>query len=132
MEDPPSAPAVDPPPVTAMLDPPPSPRGFPLATLVAVVPFIAIFLVPVIFRLIGSLIGVLLRSKTAGRRAHLVDIMEGDQRRYEKDKESGHGAPLSAVKTPTSMGLLGEETLGAQVGRDPGYDGFIGFFHPFW
>lgn len=101
-----------------------------ITTIVLCSPFIVAVIVPRLIAAIGRSLGWTLRKKTDGRRSHLIDLMDGENKRTsEKDFES---------KSSSSSGewqKVQETDLGATNGAekaDKEWDGIVGFFHPFW
>ncbi|KAK3371193.1 glycosyltransferase family 4 protein [Lasiosphaeria ovina] len=107
--------------------------------LVAVTPLASLFLVPLLWRALGSALGRYLRTKTDGRRGQILELMDADEKKYQ-DKKNGDQAPA------------GQEGGGGGGGEDDGWEnvdayavgtsqngdkeeqeweGIVGFFHPF-
>jgi hypothetical protein len=98
-----AAPAADHP---APADPTKTMLAAAIALAVVLLPLAVPLLVPLAVRLVCAPFGWHLRSKTADRRASLVAMMD------EEDREARRRA-------------------GEKVGEE-GWDGVVGFFHPFW
>ncbi|KAL2024285.1 hypothetical protein VTK56DRAFT_8767 [Thermocarpiscus australiensis] len=89
-------------------------------------------LFPMLWRAVGSLLGWYLRKKTDGRRCHILELVEADEKEYrESRRASGSGSEggedggwekLDAYATGTATN--------ADIGDDD-WDGIVGFFHPF-
>ncbi|KAI1826892.1 glycosyltransferase family 4 protein [Xylaria intraflava] len=100
---------------------------------IACSPFAAIalwHLVPVLLRAfvgaLGSWAGWYLRKKTDGRRALIIRATEDDEASLRDKNESNDTRP-SAAKTASSASSHAEK--GGKA--DAGWDGIVGFFHPF-
>ena len=70
--------------------------------------------------------GFYLRNKTAGRRAHILDLSEKDGKEYaerngRRDSDEWENVESYAAGTAKN----GEK-------GDKEWDGIVGFFHPFW
>lgn len=95
---------------------------------VALVPFSSLILIPFFWRIVGSLLGWYLRRKTDGRRARILEVMEEEERIYgEKLKDAN-------VRDDEEWENLEAHTLGTSKNgerREKGWDGIVGFFHPF-
>ncbi|KAM7208503.1 GDP-Man:Man(3)GlcNAc(2)-PP-Dol alpha-1,2-mannosyltransferase [Naviculisporaceae sp. PSN 640] len=111
--------------------------AFIVVPIVAATPLASIFLVPLVWRTIGSILGWYVCRKTEGRRAQIVELMEGDVRRHSERTRQ----PSS---TTTSNSSSGEESdgwenvdatgVGTASNGEKGeeeWDGIVGFFHPF-
>lgn len=86
----------------------------PLATLV---------LFPLVCRATSSFLAWYLRKKTDGRRCHIVELVEADEKKYREDKDDGGWERVGACATRIAKN--GDKT-------DDDWDGIVGFFHPFW
>ncbi|RCI14166.1 hypothetical protein L249_6078 [Ophiocordyceps polyrhachis-furcata BCC 54312] len=80
-------------------------------TIFCSIPIIAAFFVPFFLRELAFAIGWLLRQRTSGRRSQLVALMTRNDRAYQL--ENGGRLP------------------GLGNTYDSGWDGVVGFFHPF-
>lgn len=74
--------------------------------------------------------GCYLRKKTEGRRAHITEVMETDQKAYRRRNSEGKGAE------DKRRGYI-SDSAAAWDGKDEEraskeWDGIVGFFHPFW
>lgn len=107
----------------------PSTLAFIVVPLLAFAPLMTFFLFPMLWRAIGSMLGLYLRKKTEGRRCHIVELAEADEKRYQaavgERRNSGDDDEWESVDA---------YTLGTSKNGDKGekeWDGIVGFFHPF-
>jgi hypothetical protein len=95
--------------------------------IVASTPITMILLGPMIIRKIGSLFGLYLKKKTAGRKALIQETVETEEKEFkeagEERRESDEWESVEAYAVGTSKN--GEKA-------DKEWDGIVGFFHPFW
>lgn len=96
-------------------------------TIIAM-PLLHFFLLPWIWRAMGSMLGWYLKRKTEGRRAQLLEIMNEDDRRFA---ERAQGVKKGASdedweRVETSAGSADNGGKGEKE-----WDGIVGFFHPF-
>ena len=101
------------------------------ATLVvAFAPFLLVFVAPRIVRAFGRSLGWTLKQKTDGRRALLVSLMDGENRK-SSEKSSLETKSTSSGEWQTVQGTdLGAVDGAEKASKD--WDGIVGFFHPFW
>ncbi|KAK3397420.1 alpha-1,2-mannosyltransferase alg11 [Sordaria brevicollis] len=96
-------------------------------------PLLALF-IPFIWRLVGSSLGWYLRRKTDGRRCHILEVVEADERKYRDSKGGAKGRKEENEEWET-FNYNTEATTGASDGGkkvyDKDWDGIVGFFHPF-
>ncbi|SPQ27260.1 209976c6-8333-49c0-b0dd-da98f7f609e3 [Thermothielavioides terrestris] len=97
----------------------------PLATLV---------LFPLLWRALGSFLGWYLRKKTDGRRCHILEVVEADEKKYQEERAS----EVSRGEAGEDVGwekvdahALGTAQNGGKGGDDENWAGVVGFFHPF-
>lgn len=89
----------------------PKTLAFVVVPLVAFTPLVALVLGPLLWRALGSLLGWYLQKQNDGRRSQLLELAERDKEsKGQKESEGG--------------------TKRERGGKE--FDGFIGFFHPFW
>jgi alpha-1,2-mannosyltransferase len=102
-------------------------RSMLLVLSIACVPLATVLLGPRLFFYVGRRFGDYLRAKTAGRRAQILQLTEDDEKEYLAQggdrRSSDEWESVDAYTTGTAKN--GEKA-------DPEWDGFIGFFHPFW
>lgn len=101
-----------------------------ITTFVLFAPFLIAVLGPRLVAAAGRSLGWTLKKKTDGRRSHLINLMDEENKKSnEKDIES---------KSSSSSGewqKVQQTDLGATNGAekaDQEWDGIVGFFHPFW
>ncbi|KAK4207600.1 hypothetical protein QBC37DRAFT_379923 [Rhypophila decipiens] len=111
--------------------------AFIVVPIVAAVPLASIFLVPLLWRTIGSVLGWYVRRKTEGRRAQIVELMDGDVRRHnERTRQPTSSSSGSSSSSDESDGWenVDASTAGTASNGEKGeedWDGIVGFFHPF-
>lgn len=110
--------------------------AFVVVPIVAATPLASVFLIPLLWRTIGSILGWYVRRKTEGRRAQIVELMEGDVRRYtERKRQPSTTAAKDGNSDEDSDGWANVDAsaVGAAKGEkvEDGWDGVVGFFHPF-
>lgn len=90
-----------------------------IAVLVCLAPLATFILLPLLWRIPGAFLGWYLRKKTDGRRCHIAELTEADEKKYRAERgENG--------------GLDGGDVKGVGTAADADWDGIVGFFHPFW
>jgi alpha-1,2-mannosyltransferase len=96
----------------------------PLATLV---------LFPLLWRAVGASLGWYLRRKTDGRRCHILELVEADEKKYLEEKRrssSSEGSGEDGEWEKVDAYTTGTAKNGGK--GDDDWDGIVGFFHPFW
>jgi alpha-1,2-mannosyltransferase len=103
--------------------------GLVAATILAVVPLVTIFVLPMAWRLVGTLLGWYLRKKTDGRRHRIIEVMEDEERRFEETNRVGRKESDDDWENieAYAVGTSGNGEKGQKE-----WDGIVGFFHPFW
>jgi alpha-1,2-mannosyltransferase len=114
---------------------PSTPQGWASAvlfTVIAFLPFLAVFVAPKAATAVGRFLGWLLLKKTEGRRAQLVALMTEDDEKFQKAKtRSGTSKGSSADENDTGLVTdVGTVNDAGKAKQD--WDGIVGFFHPFW
>lgn len=110
-------------------DPPPavgdSPQtsGSIIVPLLAMAPLFFVLASPLLFKLLGRMLGWSLRKKTDGRRSHLLALMTEDDRKARASDSKGISAPKLVFDVDKKL----KGTLESQ--KD--WSGIVGFFHPF-
>lgn len=99
------------------------------ATLLALVPLVVVVVLPWIIREAFLALGWLLRQGTEGRRSQLAALMDEDDRKYREQKMEPN-ASLSENDRDAQNAHTGALGNADETQRD--WDGFVGFFHPFW
>lgn len=92
--------------------------------IVAFAPLLLVFAVPRIVQLVGIAVGWTLKRKTDGRRGLLISLMDGENKKpAEKNLET---------KSTSSGEWQAAQEADAETDKPRGFDGIVGFFHPFW
>lgn len=95
--------------------------------VIAATPLTLFLLGPKLLFYVGSMFGYYLKKKTAGRRSQILDMVEEDQKafasQHKERRDSDEWENVEAYATGTAKN--GEK-------GDAEWDGFVGFFHPFW
>jgi alpha-1,2-mannosyltransferase len=97
--------------------------------LLAAIPFAWLFLVPLLWRAAGLMLGWYLRRKTDGRRARVLEVIEEDEKAFEQNSQGRSASDddeWEAVEAYAVSSANNGETGEAE------WDGIVGFFHPFW
>ncbi|KAL2260986.1 hypothetical protein VTK26DRAFT_4832 [Humicola hyalothermophila] len=82
------------------------------------------------WRVVGSFLGWYLRKKTDGRRYHILEVVEADEKKYRQERRNS----ASSGGGDDGWEKVDAEAVGsAENGEkhDDGWDGIVGFFHPF-
>ncbi|KAI5860413.1 glycosyltransferase family 4 protein [Durotheca rogersii] len=89
-------------------------------------------LVPLLFRVfsltVGSTLGWCLRKKTDGRRSSIIQATAESERRFREEKAAAEDGQDESSKS-TGDSIIGSSSDIKNGGQ--GWDGIIGFFHPF-
>jgi alpha-1,2-mannosyltransferase len=105
----------------------PSTRTLIIVVILASLPLTTILLGPKLFFYVGGRFGSYLRRRTAAQRERLLQVTGDDEKDFlarAEDKSSGdEWEEVDAAAT-------GSANNGDKA--DPEWDGFVGFFHPFW
>ncbi|KAK4039151.1 glycosyltransferase [Parachaetomium inaequale] len=100
--------------------------------ILCLTPLATLLLFPLLWRAAGAFLGWYLRKKTDGRRCHILELVEAEEKKYRESRRSS-----------TSSGGAGEDggwekldayTAGTARNGEEGdddWDGIVGFFHPF-
>jgi alpha-1,2-mannosyltransferase len=100
--------------------------------LLCLTPLATFVLFPLLWRALGSSLGWYLRRRTDGRRCHILELVEADEKKYEEERQrntaNGEGEDSGWEKVDAYG--VGTATNGGKGGDD--WDGIVGFFHPFW
>lgn len=91
---------------------------------VAFAPLLVVFVGPRLARVVGLSLGWTLRKKTEGRRALLQSLMD------EENKKSSEKSVETKSTSSGEWQHVQQSDVGEQGGKS--FDGFVGFFHPFW
>lgn len=106
----------------------------PLVQLVCLTPLAILLVLPLLWRGIWALLGWYLRKRTDGRRCHILELTEADEKKYREDRRSssssGEGGESDGWEE-VDASAAGTAKNGGKGGEDD-WDGIVGFFHPFW
>ncbi|KPM39147.1 GDP-Man:Man(3)GlcNAc(2)-PP-Dol alpha-1,2-mannosyltransferase [Neonectria ditissima] len=114
---------------TAPAASPPPPGDGPQASasilwpLLALAPLAFLFASPILFKLLGRVLGWSLRKKTDGRRSHLLALMTTEDKKARESDSQATSAPKLVFEVDEKL----KNTLEAQNS----WSGIVGFFHPF-
>ncbi len=103
--------------------------GYLVAT-VLIAPVVAAFLLPWVWRALGMILGWYLRRKTEGRRAHIFEVMEADEKEFEAENRDKQRPGSDDEWENVGSYMVGSVGNGEKGQKD--WDGIVGFFHPFW
>lgn len=98
-----------------------------LILFIASFPLTTVILGPKLLFYVGRKFGYYLRAKTAGRRAQILQLTEDDEKEF-----LARGGDRSSSDEWESIDAYTTGTAKNGEKADPEWDGFIGFFHPFW
>lgn len=101
-----------------------------ITTLVLFAPFVIAVLGPRLIKTIGQSLGWTLKKKTDGRRAHLINLMDEENKKSKEKDLKSRSSSSSGEWQKVQQTDLGA-TNGAEK-ADQEWDGIAGFFHPFW
>ena len=95
-------------------------------------------LLPTIWRLAGTTLGLYLRKRTEHQRQYLLETMAADEKRFQEQeqeqkqpkKTSGSGSTSDDDWENVEAHGAGSAGNGDKGASD--WDGIVGFFHPFW
>lgn len=99
-----------------------------LALLLACLPLTTILLGPKLLFYVGGTFGYYLKKKTAGRRAHILELTVADEKAFLAKGGDRRGG------SDEWENVEAHAVVTAQNGEkgDEQWDGIVGFFHPFW
>lgn len=100
-------------------------------SMLGFLPLLALLAGPKLVYWVGGLVGGHLQKKTAGRRGHILDMVEKDQRAWEEKAEKTESRRDSDEWETVDAYSVGTARNGQKAG-DAEWDGIVGFFHPFW
>jgi alpha-1,2-mannosyltransferase len=101
--------------------------------ILCLTPLATFLLFPLLWRAAGAFLGWYLRKKTDGRRCHILELVEADEKKYREIRRSSNssgGAGEDGGWEKVDAYTTGTARNGAQ--GDDDWDGIVGFFHPFW
>jgi alpha-1,2-mannosyltransferase len=98
-----------------------------VVSILGFLPLATIMLGPKLVFYVGGTLGYYLRKKTAGRKAHILELVATEEKEYaaegENRRDSDDWENVDAYATGTAKN-------GEKADRE--WDGIVGFFHPFW
>lgn len=91
-------------------------------------------MLPYIWRLAGSTLGLYLRKRTQSQRQFLLDTMAADEKRFQEQKKQQQTAKKNDSSDDDWENVEAEAAASAGNGEKGAsdWDGIVGFFHPFW
>ncbi|KAK3304627.1 glycosyltransferase family 4 protein [Chaetomium strumarium] len=100
--------------------------------ILCLTPLAHILFFPLLWRALGSLLGWYLRKKTDGRRCHILELVEADEKAYQEERRKG-GSSKDGTENGGLEKIDASSFLTARNGAlgDDSWDGIVGFFHPF-
>ncbi len=102
-----------------------------IVSLLAFVPLFWFALGPLLWRGVGTALGWVLRRKTDGRRAQILQVMNDDEEAYQaNNKDKKESGSEDDEWEAVSAHALGTAQNGDKGEKD--WEGIVGFFHPFW
>lgn len=104
--------------------------GYILVPLLALIPILW-FVGPLLWSGIGFCLGCVLRWKTDGRRARILEVMDDDERKYRAEKQGQKDSSSEDEEWES----VDAHTTGISKNGDKGekdWEGIVGFLHPFW
>lgn len=103
--------------------------GILAVSVLAFAPLAWLFLFPLVYRSVGSLLGWYLCRKTEGRRARILEVMDADLKAYREKKKQDDKDSDDDDWERLDSHAVGSSKNGDKEDKD--WDGIVGFFHPF-
>jgi alpha-1,2-mannosyltransferase len=98
-----------------------------LAAIIACLPLTTFLLGPKLLFYVGGTLGYYLKKKTTGRRAQILEMVEADEKAFlAKGRDRRDSDEWENVESYATGSARNGEAGDAE------WDGFVGFFHPFW
>ncbi|KAL2149680.1 hypothetical protein VTH82DRAFT_8332 [Thermothelomyces myriococcoides] len=99
-------------------------------------PILALVFFPLLWRAIGSFLGWYLRKKTDGRRCHIIELVEADEKKFNENRRASTSSSTSGGESAEDGGWEKVDAYTTGAARngdvsDDDWDGIVGFFHPF-
>lgn len=97
--------------------------------MIAVLAMAPLVLIPLAWQTLGSILGWYLLRKTEGRRAHIIELVEKEEARYQEESAQ------RTEKEDQDWERIDRHAAGTSQNGEKGdkeWDGIVGFFHPFW
>ncbi|KAK0705382.1 glycosyltransferase family 4 protein [Lasiosphaeris hirsuta] len=101
--------------------------AFVVVPLMALTPLVSLFLFPLLWRTLGTALGWYLRKKTDGRRGHILELVEGDEKKYQEGSKKHKDSDDEWESVDPYA--VGTSKNGDKAEKE--WDGIVGFFHPF-
>jgi len=98
--------------------------------VIGISPLVIVLLGPKLIFWLGGTAGRYLRTKTAGRKAQILELTEKDQVEWEEDAKDGKSRRDSDDWENVDAYAVGTANNGEKGEEE--WDGIVGFFHPFW
>ncbi|KAK0634509.1 glycosyltransferase family 4 protein [Bombardia bombarda] len=119
--------------------------AFVVVPILAVTPLATLFFLPLLWRAVGSMLGWYLRRKTDGRRSHIIQLVEADEKKYQGAKAGNNDSSSRGSSSSSGSSDGGWQSVdpyaavmaarknggGSGKGNNEDWDGIVGFFHPF-
>jgi hypothetical protein len=99
-----------------------------VVSVLACLPLLTVLLGPRIVTAASRTVGWYLRRKTAGRRAQILERVEGDEKALAEDQSARRDSDEEWENVESYA--AGTARNGEKADKE--WDGIIGFFHPFW
>ncbi|KAL2132378.1 hypothetical protein VTI74DRAFT_3888 [Chaetomium olivicolor] len=96
--------------------------------LICLTPLATLILVPLLSRALGASLGWYLRKKTEGRRCHILELVESDEKKYREERRNSTASEDGGWEKVDAY-AVGTSKNGDRA--DEEWDGIVGFFHPF-
>ncbi|KAK3900630.1 glycosyltransferase [Staphylotrichum tortipilum] len=97
-----------------------------IVPLLCAAPLLAFFVLPLLWRALGSALGWYLRKKTEGRRCVILQIVAAESEMYRQSRQNS----ASNIKVDDDAGWDALDPENRDKSLDD-WDGIVGFFHPF-
>ncbi len=108
----------------------PKTLAFVVVPILAVMPLATFLILPLLWRALGSSLGWYLRRKTDGRRSHILQLVEADEKKHEDEIGKRKNSEEDDEWERVDAYALGSSKNGEKADKE--WDGIAGFFHPFW
>jgi alpha-1,2-mannosyltransferase len=103
------------------------PRTIIITLTLACIPLFSVLLGPKLIFWVGGIAGRYLRTKTAGRKAQILELTEKDQVEWEEDGKDRRNSDEWENVDSYALGTAKNGEKGEEE-----WDGVVGFLHPFW
>jgi len=99
-----------------------------IVSVLSTLPLLIVLLGPKITAAAGRTVGWYLRRKTAGRRAQILECVEGEEKALIEDQSAKRDSDEEWENVESYA--AGTAKNGEKADKE--WDGIVGFFHPFW